>query len=335
MVNNNKTKKKYISKEFKNTKKTIRLKRNQVGGMLESITQDKYDKRLNIEHKNKIFKTIIYYHIGVLDNKIEINDLQTSNVNITNPYYLGTDWLINYIDFYKLLNNEHKMINLILNKDKSKPLHWFSSEYNNEDMYKKDLPRTKYIDSEFFTNEHYELKNFKPISKNEKLENGKHCIDCSDDFIEGINSEDSKIRLAFKMIIPQDLGNQFVFVLLEYQSTLFRGLSAIPGGGTIIIIKDCIYKIIYIKDNTSNICICYIIMKYNSKDEHNLSVKYYFTNKFFDLINSNVGNYYSKIYHLANSEKITKKKVLIKIKDMFTDNLLREYYKKYIYYLKV
>ena len=58
MVNNNKTKKKDISKKFKNTKRTMFLKRNQIGERIESITHDEYDKRLNIKHKNKILKTI-------------------------------------------------------------------------------------------------------------------------------------------------------------------------------------------------------------------------------------------------------------------------------------
>jgi hypothetical protein len=361
MVNNNKTKKKDISKKFKNTRRRISLKRNQIGGRIESITSDDYDRRLGIEDDNTFLKTILQHHFDNFGNYTNIiNNKKVEKIIINEPLLQDESFLQRYSKVFELLNNEHKIINFEFTYNIERPiLDWdvFETEKEFNDIYNVDIGRSKYITKEFETL-YFEkvIKDGKPYK--EILTKDKHCIDCSEDFINHINTENSKIRYGFKLLITQKYPLIFLapfnmydqFITNEPQLKKFSSLN--------IIINNCIYKFIFFENiynhNNESASYGYILIKYDPSHEHKLSMMYYSTNTYFNSINNHVRD----IYQIIDSEvdiEIFTRKVLKEIKDIiikynviknkpnllqnklydYRVNLLREYYKKYIYYLKV
>ena len=74
MVSTSKTKKR--NRIFKNTKRTLRLKRNQIGGdtIVESITPDEYERRLGINDNDTYLKTILQHHFNNFDKHIIVKN---------------------------------------------------------------------------------------------------------------------------------------------------------------------------------------------------------------------------------------------------------------------
>lgn len=300
MVSNNKTKKKDISKKFKNTRRRISLKRNQIGGRLESITHDEYDRRLGIEDDNTFLKTILHYHFDNFGNKINIIKKKNfKKVIINEPLLQNESFLQRYSKIFELLNQEHKIINLEFTYNIKRPiLDWdvFETKKEFNDVYNVDIDRSKYITKEYKTL-YFEkvIKNGEPYK--EILTKDKHCIDCSDDFIKQINTENSKIRNGFKLLITQRYPLIFLapfnlydqFITNEPQIKQFSSLN--------IIINNCIYKIIFFEDIYKHLSKSalygYMIIKYDPYNNHKLSMMYYSTNTYFKVL-----DYYLKIYFL-------------------------------------
>ena len=131
------------------------LKINQIGGRIESITHDEYDRRLGIEDDNTYFKTILQHHFDNFDNKINIIDKKNvKKVVINEPLLQNESFLKRYKQVLKLLNNEHKFINLEFTYNIEKPiLDWdvFDTKKEFNDLYNVDVGRSRYITKNFET----------------------------------------------------------------------------------------------------------------------------------------------------------------------------------------
>lgn len=370
MVNTTKTKK--INRSLKNTKGTLRLKRNQIGGdtMVESITSDEYEKRLGINDNNTYLKTILQYHFDNFDKHIEIeNKEKPIQVTINEPVLQNEGFLKKYNQVFNLINKEYKFINFKFTYDNKITLtthKWniFKTEEEFIDMYKLDISRSKYITKDY-KNEFFEsiIKDGKP--NKEILTKDKHCIDCSEEFIKQINTENTKIRNGFKLLITQLIPINILYPFKRYDQLITNQPSIKRFSEVFIIINDCIFNIIFFGDlfnqSGESAQFGYNIIKYDPSSNHNLSMMYYLTNNYFDNVNLHIKNNYQIINPVVD-RKIFTKKVLNEIKDMIIEynltndenklnnnktnllqnklydyrvNLLREYYKKYIYFLKL
>lgn len=368
MLNTYRTKKRNIKDttknitQYKNTIKKKTKKINQKGGRLKSITNEEYDKRLGIERDNTYLKTILCHHFDSFGNFINIiNQKPVKKVIIEDPLIQNEDFLKRYNQVFELLNKEYKTINLeFIFNIKKEIFDWNVFDTNQEfvDLYNADIGRSTYITKQFGTlNFEKSIKDDKPYK--EILTKDKHCIDCSEDFINQINTENSKIRNAFKLLITQRYPLIFLAPFNRYDQIITNQPQIKRFSFDNIIVKDCIYKIVYfenIYEQNENITpsLGYLIIKYDPKNNHNLSMMYYSTNNYFDLINRYLKNTYTIVNPIVD-ETIFKKEVLIKIKNIITkynileDNpklserelyeyrvdLLKNYYNKYIYFLKV
>lgn len=367
MLNTNRTKKRYIKDTTKNItqhkniikKKTKKI--NQIGGRLESITNEEYDKRLGIENDKTYLKTILCHHFDSFGHYINIKNKTVKRVHVDEPLLQNENFLKRYNQVFELLNQEYKTINLeFIFNIKKEIFNWDVFDTNKEfvDLYNADIDRSTYITKQIETlNFEKSIKDGEPY--NEILTKDKHCIDCSEDFVNQINTENSKIRNAFKLLITQRYPLIFLAPFNRYDQIISNQPQIKRFSFDIIIIKDCIYRILYFDnmyEQNKNITpsLGYLIIKYDPKNNHNLSMMYYSTNKYFDLINGYLKNTYTIMNPIVDKE-IFKKKVLIEIKNIITkynileDNpelsekqlyeyrvdLLRNYFNKYIYFLKV
>lgn len=368
MLNTNRTKKRYIKDTTKNkitqhkniiNKKIKKI--NQKGGNLELITSDEYDRRLGVINDKTYLKTFLNHNFhNSFDNNISIIDKKPpKNIIIKEPFLNYNDLSI-FQELFKSLNQEYKMINLKPSFDRNtRLLDWdpFKSKKAFKELYKKDLPRTQYI------RKNYEAYNFDyKIEGNElnleKFKNNYNCIDCSNYFIKQINQKNSKIRTAFEIMITQTNPDLIVRVLMTYESLFNSNLPNSTPSNLFLIVKDCIYYVLFlnkIEDQFSS-SLGYIILKYNPYNNDNLSIKYYFTNKYFDLLNSNIYKYPSDILinsHSLNSgeRKELIKKNIYKIKEYIlkkykesgynliemsdVNDYIQEYLSRLIYFLQI
>jgi hypothetical protein len=324
MLNTNRTKKRYIKDTTKNKitqhKNIIKIKKiNQKGGSLERITSDEYDRRLGVINDKTYLKTFLNHNFhNSFDNNIHIIDKkQPKNIIIKEPFINYNDLSI-FQELFKSLNQEYKMINLKPLFDRNtRLLDWdpFESKEALKELYKKDLPRTQYI------RKNYETYSFDyKIEGNElnlaKFKNNYNCIDCSNDFIKQINKKNSKIRTAFEIMITQTNPDLIVRILMTYESLFNINLPNSTPSSLFLIVKDCIYYILFLnkienQDQLSS-SLGYIILKYNPYNNHNLSIQTYFTNKYFDLLNSNIYKYPGNILINSHSLNSGERKELIK-----------------------
>ena len=101
----------------------------------------------------------------------------------------------------------------------------------------------------------------------EILTKDKHCIDCSEEFIEQINIENSKIRNGFKLLITQDIPLNILNPFKRYDQIITNQASIKRFSYVLIIINNCIFKIIFFGDlinqSTESAQFGYIIIKYD------------------------------------------------------------------------
>jgi hypothetical protein len=366
MLNTNKTKKVHIKHTTKNitkNKNNIKKKKiNQKGGKLESITREEYDKRLDIERDNTYLKTILCHHFDSFGNFINIkNQTPAKKVIINEPLVQNESFLEKYNKVFELLNQEYTSINFEFTFNiRRQFFDWNVFDTNEEfiDLYNSDIGRNTYITKQFkIFNFEKSIKDGKPY--NEILTKDNHCIDCSEDFVNQINTENSKIRNGFKLLITQRYPLIFLSPFNRYDQSITNQPQIKKFSFVNVIVNNCIHRIVYFEDmykQDENITagLGYLILKYDPGNNHNLSIIYYSTNKYFDLINSHLKNTYTIMNPIVDKE-IFKKKVLIEIKNIITKynliknnpdlserklykyrvDLLRNYFNKYIYFLKV
>lgn len=370
MLNTTRTKKRYIKYTTKNIAKNItknkntlrKKKRNQKGGRLETISHEEYDKRLDIERDNTYLKTILCHHFDSFGNFINIkNQTPAKKVIIDEPLVQNESFLEKYNKVFELLNQEYTSINFEFKFNiRRQFFDWNVFDTNEEfiDLYNSDIGRNTYITKQFkIFNFEKSIKDGKPY--NEILTKDNHCIDCSEYFVNQINTENSKIRNAFKLLITQRYPLIFLSPFNRYDQSITNQPQIKKFSFVNVIVNNCIHRIVYFEDmykQDENITagLGYLILKYDPGNNHNLSIIYYSTNKYFDLINSHLKNTYTIMNPIVDKE-IFKKKVLIEIKNIITKynliknnpdlserklykyrvDLLRNYFNKYIYFLKV
>jgi hypothetical protein len=362
MVDTSKTKKRYL----KTKNKKLNTLKKQIGGRIESITSDEYDKKLGIEDNNTYLKTILQHHFDKFGDYINITDKKIpKQVTINEPLLQNEGFLKRYSEVFQLLNQGCKTIHLNFKFDINKTLFdWNVFETNKDfiNVYNVDIGRSIYVTKKFETiNFEKSIKDNKPYK--EILTKNKHCIDCSEDFIEQINTENSKIRNGFKLLITQSYPLIFLAPFNRYDQIITNELQIKQFSTVNVIINNCVYKIIVFEDIYNSFAKSalygYIIIKYDPYINHKLSMMYYSTNNYFDLVNSSLRNTCQIINPIANIGILSLKNVLMEIKDMIIEynltndesnllrnnksNLLRnkiyDYLNKYInnhiYFLKV
>lgn len=336
MVSTSKTKKR--NRIFKNTKRTLRLKRNQIGGdtIVESITPDEYERRLGINDNDTYLKTILQHHFNNFDKHIIVkNKKEPKQVTINEPLIHIEGFFKKYNEVFNLINQEYKFINFKFtydNKTISTKHKWdaFKTEEEFIDVYEKDIGRNVYITKDY-KHEFFEGTKKDGKSNKEILTKDKHCIDCSEEFIKQINTENSKIRNGFKLLITQDIPLNILYPFKKYDQIITNQGSIIRFSYVLIIINNCIFKIIFFGDlfnqSKESAQFGYIIIKYDPYNNHNLSMMYYSTNNYFDNVNLHIINNYPIFNSIIDSRSIIdrnifKKKILIQIKDIIINHNL-------------